>query len=319
MKRVLTAVVLIPVVLLLVFKAPLWLFALVVAAIIVLALHEYLGIVEAAGIKPFHALTHAVGVLPILLFLLYRIVEWQEAGARRYWAFPIEYPLLRALWMLLFLTPVIFGIPLVFRKELRGGLASAAASILGVIYVATSLSLLIELRAEPLRNVLIVFILFSVWAGDIAAYYVGRAIGKHKLAPIVSPNKSWEGAIASIAASVGVAFAVFHFTPQLSSYFANSEQYRVYSQFSLPRSLFKSAVPAPGHIVALGILVNVAAQFGDLFESALKRGAGVKDSGTLLPGHGGILDRIDALLFAIPIVWYYAQITQILTTTFLTK
>jgi phosphatidate cytidylyltransferase len=73
-----------------------------------------------------------------------------------------------------------------------------------------------------------------------------------------------------------------------------------------------TSVPAPWHVLIIGILTNIAAQFGDLFESALKRGAGVKDSGTLLPGHGGMLDRIDALLFAVPVVWYYANLTGFL-------
>ncbi len=311
MKRVLTAAALIPVVLLLVFKAPLWLYALAVGAIIILALHEYLGIAEAAGIKPFHWLTYAAGLVPIFLLLIHYIVEWQEAGQHRYWSYPAEFPLLRSLWIILILTPVIFGVPLVFRKDLRGGLASAATSIFGVVYIAASLSLLIELRADSDESILILFILFSTWAGDIAAYYVGRSFGKRKLAPIVSPNKSWEGAIASIVASVAIAFVVFHFTPQLSGYFSHGEQHPVYS-LNLPLLKLAPNVPAPWHVLIIGILANIAAQFGDLFESALKRGAGVKDSGTLLPGHGGMLDRIDALLFAVPVVWYYANLTGFL-------
>lgn len=311
MKRVLTAVALIPVVLAIVFWAPLWLFALVVAVFIVLALYEYLGIVEAAGIKPFHAVTYTVAILPILLFLLYRIIEWQEANGRRYFSFP-EYPLLHSFIMLLFLAPVIFGIPLVFRRELRGGLASAAASIWGVLYVAASLSLFIEFRADSFQNILILFVLFSVWAGDIAAYYIGKNFGRHKLAPVVSPNKSWEGAIASVIAGTGIAFAVFHFTPQLSSYFAGNMHHPMYSDSTLPEFLQVRHVPKFWHILMIGIFTNIAAQCGDLFESALKRGANVKDSGTLLPGHGGLLDRIDALLFAVPVVWYYAQLTNFL-------
>src|SRR5215831_1783575 len=100
MKRVLTAVVLVPVVLLLVFRAPLWLFVVAVAAIIVLALHEYLGIVEAAGIKPFRWLTYAVALLPILLFLIFGFIEWYSAGEHLYAAHPGEYALLRALSIL---------------------------------------------------------------------------------------------------------------------------------------------------------------------------------------------------------------------------
>ncbi|HET9283632.1 MAG TPA: phosphatidate cytidylyltransferase [Candidatus Angelobacter sp.] len=307
MKRVLTAVALIPVVLLIVFRAPLWLFALVVAAIIVLALREYLGIAEAAGIKPFHGLTYAVALLPTVVFLLFRFLAWQAERRGSHSPVPEE-PLLLSFLFLWGLAPVIFGIPLVFRKELRAGLASAAASMMGFLYVGASLALLIELRDQPAFNILIVFILFSVWGGDIAAYYVGKNFGRHKLAPVVSPNKSWEGAVASILASVLVAFLVFHFLAQLTPLFSTGwlPDLDTWTRFQPKGNV------GWRHVIALGVLTNVAAQFGDLFESALKRGAGVKDSGTLLPGHGGMLDRIDALLFAIPAVWYYALLTDFL-------
>jgi phosphatidate cytidylyltransferase len=313
MKRVLTAVVLIPVVLLLVFRAPFWLFALAVAAIIVLALHEYLGLVETSGIKPFPRLTYVVGLLPILLFAISRLIESLATGERRYAQYPISFALLGTLSMILLIAPVIFGTALVFRRELRMGLASAAASVFGVVYIAASLSLLLVLRSNQAQQILVVFILFSVWAGDIAAYYVGRSIGRRKLAPIVSPNKSWEGAIASVLASVAISVLFFHFHKGINDLFVDSDSTKMYWLFPVPGQL-PSLVPQVSwaHAVVLGILTNVAAQFGDLFESALKRGAAVKDSGTLLPGHGGMLDRIDALLFAIPVVWYYAQITGFL-------
>jgi len=299
MKRVLTAVVLAPLVLLAVFRAPQWLFALLVAAIIVLALHEYLHIAEAAGFKPFKWLTYATSLFPVALWLVgigYRSIT----GVVSIRGFPNS-PSLRAWLMLAILFPIIFGVPLVFRRDLLIGLASSAVSGFGVFYIGASLSLLISLRADPVQRILIVFVLFSVWAGDIAAYYVGRSIGKHKLAPVVSPNKSWEGAIASVIASILLAALVFHFQPQINRLFGEGYWFfRYTSSFGLRFSWT--------HIIGLGILTNVAAQFGDLFESALKRGANLKDSGTLLPGHGGVLDRIDALLFAIPVVWYYAQI-----------
>jgi phosphatidate cytidylyltransferase len=289
MKRVLTAVVLVPLVLLAVFRAPLWLFALLVAAIIVLALHEYLGIAEAAGLKPFKWPAYILSVLP---FILQWISGWHE---RQYNKVAFSLFFLPG-WLEVFMAAALmFGVLLVFRSDLRMGLASVAAPILGIIYVGVSLSLLVCLRAD--YKMLLVFVLFSVWAGDIAAYYVGRSIGKHKLAPVVSPNKSWEGAIASVIGSVVVAVLVFYFRPQISKLFV-----------VLPWD----RQPAWGHVILLGIITNVAAQFGDLFESALKRGANVKDSGTLLPGHGGVLDRIDALLFAIPAVWYYAFLTGFL-------
>jgi len=300
MKRVLTAVVLIPVVLLVVFRAPLWLFALAVAGIVVLALQEYLNIAELAGTKPFQRLSYAMALL--FVYLIWRSVPETIGQPDFSPAFS------NAWWMILLLGAVIFGVPLVFRKDLGAGLVSSAASFFGLLYTAASLGLLVLLRATPFHRTLVVFVLFSVWAGDIAAYYIGKNIGKHKLAPVVSPNKSWEGAVASILASVVVACLVFQFRSQIDSLFAGRPWVNAYwvfpeharTQFSPSSSL---------NAIALGLLTNVAAQFGDLFESALKRGAGVKDSGTLLPGHGGILDRIDALLFAIPVVWCYANLS----------
>jgi phosphatidate cytidylyltransferase len=308
MKRVLTAVALIPVVLLLVFRAPLWLFALVVAAIIVLALREYLDIAKAAGIKPFRCLSYVAALLPIGFFVYAILASSLHGNGRHYWFYSPEASMLANWWNVALLAPVIFGIPLVFRKDLSGGLASSAASVFGVFYVGASLSALILLRSNSLQAILVVFVLFSVWAGDIAAYYVGKNFGRRKLAPIVSPNKSWEGAIASVVASVAMAFFVLHYRHDLNEWFSPAGSFR----FDFGTSYMPVGTIRPVHAIALGIITNIAAQLGDLFESALKRGAGVKDSGTLLPGHGGMLDRIDALLFAIPVVWYYANLTRFL-------
>jgi phosphatidate cytidylyltransferase len=307
MKRVLTAVVLVPFVLLLVFRAPMWLFALAVAGIILLALHEYLNIAEAAEIKPFHWLTYIAAILPFVLGWS-DIWRWEQHETGN---FEFSLSFLLGWNYVLLLSVVAFGTLLVFRKDLKMGMASVGASVLGLIYIAVPLSLLLCMRADGLTKVLIIFTLFSVWAGDIAAYYVGRAIGKHKLAPIVSPNKSWEGAIASVIASMIVAVLVFHFRDQIEHIFAGRHWLTAYFNFPLTQSVPFLRLPWK-HVLGIGLITNVAAQFGDLFESALKRGAGVKDSGTLLPGHGGILDRIDALLFAIPVVWYYAGLTGFL-------
>ena len=114
------------------------------------------------------------------------------------------------------------------------------------------------------------------WAGDIAALYIGRPFGKHKMAPRVSPAKSWEGAAGSVAGGMLVG--------------------GIYAHYLIPQAPLVEAL-------ALAAAGNIAGQLGDLCESALKRGAGVKDSGTLLPGHGGWLDRIDSSLFSVPIVY----------------
>jgi phosphatidate cytidylyltransferase len=133
-----------------------------------------------------------------------------------------------------------------------------------------------------------------VWAGDIAALYVGRAWGRHKLAPTLSPNKTWEGAIGSVLGSLVVAGGLLALSAQLANW-------------NIVRLSFHGEI---WYWLVLAVIVNGAAQVGDLAESALKRSVGVKDSGAILPGHGGILDRIDALLLAAPVMWYAQAIHQ---------
>ena len=291
MKRVLTAAVLIPVVLLAVFGAPLWLFALLILFIALLALHEYLNILEGYGVKALRKTSYVMCIIII-------VATW-ASWDKGVW---VVEPYLMLPWLfrsfyILLALPLIFGIPLIFRQDLRGALTASAGSAFGVIYIGGSLTSLIPLRSNYRESVLVLFVLLSVWAGDTAAYYVGRNLGRHKLAPVVSPNKTWEGAIASVAASVLVAWLIFYFYVPIRNLF----------YFHPPVSNTDDQV-AWIRVIILGVVTNVAAQFGDLFESALKRGAQIKDSGSLLPGHGGILDRIDALLFAVPVVWYYASV-----------
>jgi phosphatidate cytidylyltransferase len=292
MKRVLTAVVLVPLVLLAVFKSPLWLFALIVTLIAILTLHEYLNIVRSSGIEPVDWVTYGFSVLLIAGLYL-------AGSAARSWYSPNLH------WAILLLAPLLSGVAVVFRREMHMALAATASSVFGVLYIALPLGLLVTMRWMPGQGILIVLVLFSVWAGDVAAYYAGRSLGRHKLAPVVSPNKTWEGAIASIVASIGAAMLVFLFYQQIDRLLPNASAYWLF-----PSPSYFSPGPRPAasfYVIILGAVTNIAAQFGDLFESALKRSAKVKDSGSLLPGHGGILDRIDALLFAVPVVWYYAN------------
>ncbi len=296
MKRVLTAVVLVPLVLLVVFRAPLWLFALVAAAVAILALHEYLGLTKAYGIEPLHWVTYALAVL--LIFQAYAVTDTSFL-LKHPWPSSFSYT-----WMALPGLAVIFGVPVIFRRDMKMALAASGVSAFALLYLGAPLAVLLLLRENAFSSMFLLFALFSVWAGDTAAYYVGRSIGRHKLAPIVSPGKTWEGAIASVVASVAVSFIVFHFQEPLGQMFLLQK-----TSFYTPVGSWPELSLA--HKIGVGVLTNVAAQLGDLFESAIKRGAQVKDSGTLLPGHGGVLDRIDALLFAVPAVWYYARlITQ---------
>jgi phosphatidate cytidylyltransferase len=273
MKRILTAAVLIPLVLVLVFLGPRWLVTLAVAAVAALASWEYLGLAEKSGAKPPRA---AVLVALGLLF----------AGN-------FEYP---------DQTAVIFGVLslgllvyCVFSRPVEKVMADSAFSVFCLLYLGVTLLTLASLREETNGPSLVVFLLLVVWFGDIAAYYTGRAWGSHKMAPSISPNKTWEGAVGSVAGSLLAAVGLLY----LADWLARMDS----AKLSYP----------DGHWYWLGlaVLINVAAQAGDLAESALKRSAGVKDSGALLPGHGGVLDRIDALLLAAPVLWYAQVIHQL--------
>ena len=153
--------------------------------------------------------------------------------------------------------------------------------LLGVVYIFGAWKCAILLR--DMSPYWLLFALAINWVGDISAYYVGKNLGLHKLARRISPGKSWEGSIASVVAST--AFGVVY----------------------LKR--FPSDMPIV-QMVALSTLANIAGQLGDLAESALKRGAGVKDSGTILPGHGGLLDRVDSTLFTMPAIYLWLRLVK---------
>jgi phosphatidate cytidylyltransferase len=273
MKRVLTALVLIPLVLLAVFRAPDWLFTLLVGVVAVLATIEYLQIAAKYGYKVYPVVTCAT---EILIFGAVIKAMTGTGGILAYVAAASS----------VFLPSLLLALGM-RRENLREALPAAALSLFAVPYVALTMLCLAFLRAMPEGWFYVLFTFFAVWVGDTAAYYVGRSIGKTQFAARVSPKKTWEGAIASVmgAMIIGVAFAAI--APKLE-------------KFAPPH--WGSLCSATWWVPALiALLINVAAQLGDLFESLIKRGADVKDSGTMLPGHGGILDRIDALLFASPV------------------
>jgi phosphatidate cytidylyltransferase len=175
---------------------------------------------------------------------------------------------------------LLCGLLLGLRGDLARTLPRAALLLAGVVYVFGLFRFTIPLRW--MNPHLLMYALLLNWIGDTGAFLVGKKFGRHKLAPVVSPKKSWEGAVASVVFSVVFAGAyLVHFVPG----------------FEIREA------------VVLTILANVAGQVGDLVESAMKRGAGVKDSGTILPGHGGFLDRVDSTLFALPVI--YAWVTLV--------
>ncbi|MBV9086485.1 MAG: phosphatidate cytidylyltransferase, partial [Acidobacteriaceae bacterium] len=187
------------------------------------------------------------------------------------------------------------------REELRLALPAAATSLLALIYVVLPTFALVSIRGNDVGWFAILVLLVIVWAGDIAAFFVGRSLGRNRLAPRISPNKTWEGAVASIVAAVAFALLLYRSYPKIASGLAAAHLIDSSSAQPHPTKLWQVAL--------LAAAINSAAQVGDLVESMMKRGAGVKDSGSILPGHGGMLDRIDALLFAAPVLWYYMLCT----------
>lgn len=289
--------VLIPIVLLLVLRAPVPVVAAVVAAVALLTMHEFLKLVESYRVQP-------IRIPAYVAIVLFFVPLMMNAGH--------GYPLL---------STEIFGIAAAFaativtfifltiamrREDLATGYPAAAASAFGFAYIALPLAMLVQLRQQWAGAFLILYLLVVVWAGDIFAYFVGKSIGRHLMAPRISPKKTWEGAAASVIASLALGGSLFYYATDVSTKFLQwGLMQRRDGMFGLER-------PALLPILVLTVVLNIAAQLGDLVESLIKRGAGVKDSGTILPGHGGMLDRIDALLFAAPVLWIWAawRVTQ---------
>ena len=290
LRRVLTAVVLIPIVLLLILRAPVPVLALVAALVALLAAQELLKLSEAYGIHPFRWPTYIF----FGLFFLFLALS------------PANKPLLATA---IFVYTVGFAAaiaPFVFltvgmrRVDLSGAFPAAAASAFAFAYIALPLGFLVQIREQWSGAFLLLYLLLLVWAGDIFAYFVGRSLGRHLMSPRISPKKTWEGAVASLIASLVVGMLLYNYALPISSALLNAHLIeRRDGYFALQK-------PPLWPTLLLSAAINVAAQLGDLVESLIKRGAGVKDSGSLLPGHGGMLDRIDALLFAAPVLWYYA-------------
>jgi phosphatidate cytidylyltransferase len=271
MKRILTATVLIALVFGLIFFGNQLALIIISAIVALLAAYEYVALTRSGDeVVPVWWLLPAVAILFLVTY--YR-------------------PLEAVLPVLSFLGLSLLTI-VAFREAASGHLDRvlpiSAAGFFGLIYIAYPLSLLPLIWASENGPTLLIFLMLVVWTGDIAALYVGKAYGRRKLAPALSPNKTQEGALASIAGSVLIAAILAGVCELLGQHGS--------TVLHISQPLWQTLL--------LAALVNIAAQIGDLLESALKRGVGVKDSGAMLPGHGGILDRIDALLVAAPVLWY---------------
>jgi len=289
-KRIATAAVLIPIVLFLVLKAPLYVLAIVAGAVALLAVAEFLKLVTHYGVQPIGRPTYAF----VALFFVFVIV----ASTNRT-PLVVSTAVIYGVALATALAPFLSLTMTMRRTDLSSGYPAAAASVFAFAYVAIPMALLVEIRQQAAGAIWVIYTLLAVWAGDIFAYFVGKALGRHRMTPEISPKKTWEGAVASILASVIIGTLWFQHAPGISSGLL-----RV-GLIGRRDGIFGLEQPQLWPIIVLSAVVNIAAQLGDLVESLIKRGAGVKDSGSILPGHGGMLDRIDAMLFAVPVVWAY--------------
>jgi phosphatidate cytidylyltransferase len=271
MKRILTAIIGIPVLLYTVWSQSPYFFVALTAIAALLALNEFYGLAGKFDCKPQVVAGYAAALVVLASFLF-------------------DKPSL-AVAAVMALSILSLAVALGSSNELKDSLMSVSSTMFGVVYVALLPGCLIGVRMLPdaitdltaphLASKLLTMFFAMVMMTDTGAYYVGRTLGRHKLAPRISPGKTIEGAIGGFVMAVVTG--------------------------ALCKVIFFHEI-ALTHAIALGAAIGLVGQIGDLAESMLKRGAGVKDSGNLLPGHGGMLDRIDSILFCAPLLYYYARL-----------
>jgi phosphatidate cytidylyltransferase len=277
--RLLTAAVLIPVVVALVWWAPAIILAGIAAVVTILALVEFLNLGDRIGLRGFKLWTYFCTVLIFYAqFSLGRVETHSFAGGVSMVRDATGGTLSVEAALLMFLFGcVVLG--LLTKRPLHEVLPAVSIGSAALLFVVLPFSYIVRLdEIEPVGRQLVLFTLVLVWAGDMLAYFVGKSLGRVPMAPMLSPKKTWEGALGNVLASmiVAVLFAKWMQTDVIA-------------------------------LLVIAGIANIAGQAGDLIESAYKRGAAVKDSGGLLPGHGGMLDRIDSLILATPVVWILYQ------------
>ncbi|MFQ5673560.1 MAG: phosphatidate cytidylyltransferase [Nitrospinales bacterium] len=257
MKRVLSSVLLLPILIAVIYFGSPVVFYLVVLAAVLLGIYEYFALISEIGITGFPVMGFVLSFLLTLCFYFggQFLAQWILAA-----------------------TVLLFLAWFVLEKDIRTAFDQIAYTFLGIFYVAGLLGSFVLIRNLAEGQYYVFFVLLVVWLGDTAAYYVGRNFGRHPLAPVISPKKTVEGAVAGLTGSLaGGWIAQLWFLPDV----------------------------ALAHCLIMALICGMIGQFGDLAESLLKRSARAKDSGSLIPGHGGILDRIDGLLFAGPAFYGY--------------
>lgn len=256
-QRLLSAAVFIPILLVIIWFGPLWLFSLLIAAVALLGAIELYRLATHGGWQP----SVVLGVAFTLFFI-----------ADAYFAEP------RATEILI---PTAVALPLLWlllRSRGEKTLANWLWTVGGIFYIGWMLGHFIPLRELEQGRDWVILALFTTFAADSGAYLIGRAWGRHSVVPKISPGKTWEGTFAGLIAGIAAAVALN-------------------AILGLPISYWQVSL--------LGFLIAAVAFVGDLVESMLKRKAGVKDAGRLIPGHGGILDRLDSVVFTVVLVYYY--------------
>ena len=271
MKRILTAIVALPILLFTVWSPSPYFFVALTAIAIVLALVEFYSLASKAGCRP-QVVPGCSAALVVIASFVFEEASLTVAAVAA-------------------LSIAALAAAIIHPDQMKKSLVSVSATVFGVIYVALLAGCLVGVRMIPdvapgravphFASKLLTMFFAIVMMTDTGAYYTGRTIGRHKLAPLVSPGKTIEGAIGGFV--MGVVTGI------------------------LSKLVFFPEIPA-AHALALGALIGSIGQIGDLAESMLKRGSNVKDSGNLLPGHGGMLDRVDSILFCAPLLYYYSRL-----------
>jgi phosphatidate cytidylyltransferase len=261
-KRVISALLFLPLFYLIVWKLPPAYFAFFVLLAVLIGQYEFYRMAKTRGIVPLTLPGIAIGAL-VIIESCYPLPSG-DAG---------QYA---ALLLLIIMTIRLFS-----PRPVQGAMEDIAVTILGIFYVAFLFSFQVAVRMFLGGREWLVFLFFVIWASDIGAYSIGISLGRHRLYEKISPKKSIEGLAGALAGAAGMALVC--------------------------RAWFMPVIGA-AEAVGVALVLAVAGTIGDLAESLIKRSVGVKDSGTIIPGHGGILDRMDSMLFAAPVLYYYLKI-----------
>lgn len=264
-KRILSALVGLPILGFLVWHGGLP-FLLFTIGVIIVSLFEFYDMLRSKGIRTLR-ITGVIFAIVLSLCAYWGKTEYMNAS-------------------LTFILVLFLSLQLIAREP-KASVANLSNTMLGVLYIGWLFSYLLVLRRLPMGREYLFMVLSIAWIGDSGAYIIGTKWGKHKLIPRISPKKSLEGAVGGLCFSLLAALLArwFFITPWASRWF-NLDLHII-------------------HYIVLGVLLGAVGQLGDLAESLLKRDAKVKDSGGVIPGHGGLLDVIDSLLFAAPVMYYY--------------